>query len=135
MGAMTGRMKRMLVVGALLAPLVLPALYGGTLSAASGDIDIDEIGRVKRGKEKVSVRVEVHEEGLICQLKVKYADGNADSPDDVLSNSKGVCELLFDVPDRKSVVGDAVAKVKVVTKKGKEVGRSSRGFQVRDGRQ
>lgn len=135
MGVMAGRIKRMLVVGVLLAPFALPAMYGGSLNAASGDVDIDEIGRVKRGKEHVGVRVEVHEEGLTCQLKVKYADGNADSPDDVLSNGKGICELFFDVPDRRSVVGDAIAKVKVVNSKGKEVGRSSRGFQVRDGRQ
>ncbi|MCC6179289.1 MAG: hypothetical protein IT305_28620 [Chloroflexi bacterium] len=135
MDALIGRLRRALVIGIVLAPLALPALYGGSLNAESGDIDIDEIGRVKRGKERVSVRVEVHDEGLTCQLKVKYADGNADSPDDVQSNSKGVCELLFDVPERRSVVGDAIAKVKVVNKKGKEVGRSSRTFQVRDGRQ
>lgn len=135
MGALGKRLTRILVLGVLIAPMAMPLLYGGSAGAEVGDVDIDEIGRVKRGKEGASVRIEVHDEGLICQLKIKYADGNADTPDDVVSNSKGVCEITFDVPDRKSVVGDAVAKVRVVNKKGKEVGRSSRAFQVRDGRQ
>ena len=102
--------------------------------AASDDIEIDEIGKVKRGKSRVLVRADVGQSGLICQLKVKYVDGNADSPDDVLSNSRGICEIYFDVPDRQSVVGEAVAKLKVVTKKGGEKGKTARSFTVRDGR-
>jgi hypothetical protein len=49
-------------------------------------------------------------------------------------NKSGICELTFDVPTRKSVVGDATAKLKVETKKGTDRGKASRNFQVRDRR-
>lgn len=42
--------------------------------------------------------------------------------------------MRFDVPDRKSVVGDAIAKLRVVNGSGDEIARTSRSFQVRDGR-
>jgi hypothetical protein len=97
------------------------------------DIEIDDIGRVKQGKEHVRVRVDVHESGRTCSLKVKYADGNADSPDDVTSNKNGICLIYFDVPDRSSVVGVAIAKV-TVTEGREDRGKSARIFTVRGGR-
>jgi hypothetical protein len=98
------------------------------------EIEIDEIEKVKRGEERVTFRADVKKSGLVCKLKIKYADGEADSPDDVESDKKGICELTFDVPTRRSVVGDATAKLKVETKKGTDHGKASRNFQVRDRR-
>jgi hypothetical protein len=128
------RLPRLLAVATYLVALTLPALPVERVVAGSDDPKLDEIGRIKRGRQNVPVRIDVGDVGMTCQLKLKYADGNADTPDDVISNSKGICELRFDVPDRKSVVGDAIAKVKVLNKKGGEVGRTSGPFQVRDGR-
>ena len=105
-----------------------------TIWAGSDDISIDEIDRVKRGKENVQLRADVGRSGMVCQFKVKYADGNADKLDDVESDKKGICETRFDVPNRKSVVGDAVVKLKVEMKKGSDEGKASRGFTVTDRR-
>jgi hypothetical protein len=98
------------------------------------EIEIDEIEKVKRGEERVRFRADVKKSGLVCKLKIKYADGEADSPDDVESDKKGICELTFDVPNRKAAVGDATAKLKVETTKGADRGKASRNFQVRDRR-
>lgn len=98
------------------------------------DITIDDIGRVKRGKEHVLVHADVGKAGLTCKLKLKYADGNADSPDDVESDKHGICDIYFDAPDRKTAVGDAIAKLKVVTSKNEDRGKAARMFSVRDGR-
>ena len=128
------RLNRTLAVALLLAVLAAPLGPAGRAVADDIDIKMDEIGRVKRGKENVHLKVDVGESGLVCQLKLKYADGNADSPDDVVSGKNGICELYFNVPDRDSVVGNAIAKLKVVTKKGKEKGKTSQAFTVRNGR-
>ena len=98
------------------------------------EIEIDDIEKVKRGEERVTFRADVKKSGLVCKLRIKYADVEADSPDDVESDKKGICEFTFDVPTRKSVVGDATAKLKVETKKGTDRGKASRNFQVRDRR-
>jgi hypothetical protein len=102
--------------------------------AEDDEIEIDDIEKVKRGEEGVTFRADVKKSGLICKLKIKYDDGEADSPDDVESDRKGICELSFDVPNRKSVVGNATAKLKVETKKGADRGKASRNFEIRDRR-
>jgi len=104
------------------------------LADSDDDVSIDEIGKVKRGKENVKLRADVGKSGLICKFKLKYADGNADSLDDVESNKKGICETAFDVPDRKTAVGDAIVKLKVETKKGDDKGKATRWFTVSDRR-
>lgn len=134
MRLLSARLPRLLGIAILVTALGLPVLPAEPASAGTDDPKLDEIGRLKRGRKDVPVRIDVGDVGMTCQLKLKYADGNADTPDDVISNSKGICEMRFDVPDRKSVVGDAIAKVKVLNKKGGEVGRTSGPFQVRDGR-
>jgi hypothetical protein len=116
------------------APAVLLISSVPTAWADSDEFEIDDIGRVKRGEEKVKVLVDVKQSGLICLLKLKYPDGNADSIDKVESDKKGICEITFDVPDRKSAVGDAIAKLKVETKKGSDKGKATRYFYVRDKR-
>jgi hypothetical protein len=119
------------------APARVARLVSTALPAWAEDddeIEIDEMEKVKRGEEGIKFRADVKKSGLVCKLKIKYADGEADSPDDVESDKKGICELTFDVPSRKSVVGDATAKLKVETKKGTDRGKASRNFQVRDRR-
>jgi hypothetical protein len=119
------------LIAVTLSPLTLPL---APAQAAVGDADIEDIERVKRGKKNIRVRADVGDPGLTCQLKIKYPDGNADSPDHVVANAKGVCELSFDVPSRRSVVGEAVAKLTVLDSKGHEVAKTSRWFTVRDRR-
>jgi hypothetical protein len=134
MRSLSARLTRLFGAVILVAVVGLPALPAERAMAGPDDPKLDEIGRIKRGRKDVPVRIDVGDVGMTCQLKLKYADGNADTPDDVISNSKGICDMRFDVPDRKSAVGDAIAKVKVLNKKGGEVGRTSGPFQVRDGR-
>ena len=134
MRLLSSRLPLSIGAAILVTVLGLPVLPAERAVAGSDDPKLDEIGRIKRGRQNVPVRVDVRDAGMTCQLKLKYPDGNADTPDDVISNSKGICELRFDVPDRKSAVGDAIAKVRVLNKKGGEVGRTSGPFQVRDGR-
>lgn len=81
MRRLSSRLPRLLGAALLLIALTLPELPADTVVAASDDIKIDEIGRLKRGKENVLLKVDVHGSGLVCQLKLRYADGNADSPD------------------------------------------------------
>jgi len=50
------------------------------------------------------------------------------------SNKKGICEISVDLPDRKSIVGDATAKLKVEAKNEDDRGKASRNFSVRDRR-
>lgn len=95
------------------------------------DIDIDNIGKVKRGAKKVMFRADVEESDLICILSIKYADGDVDTVGNDESDRHGRCEISFDVPDRKSVIGDATAKLKVETKTGDDRGKDSRKFYVR----
>jgi hypothetical protein len=109
------------------------------LLASPDDPDIvDDLGKVKRGKKAVLVKVDVGQSGVDCQMKVKYVDGNTDSPNDVSADNKGLCLISFDVPDRDSVLGLAQVKVRVVKKKNGKVdevfGRTSRLFTVRDRR-
>ena len=102
--------------------------------AASDDVSIDSIDKVKRGKQDVKLRAEVGRTGLVCIFKIKYADGNVDTIGDVESKKSGVCETEFDVPDRKGAVGDATVKLKVETKRGEDRGKASRNFAVSDRR-
>jgi hypothetical protein len=95
------------------------------------DVSLEDLGKIKRGKEHVLVVGQAGGAGLVCKLKLKYGDGNADSPDDVISDKDGVCVMFFDVPDRKSVAGDAIAKLRVETTKGKFKGKTSQGFTVK----
>jgi hypothetical protein len=95
------------------------------------DVSLEDLGRVKRGKKNVLVIAQAGGEGLVCQLKLKYADGNTDSPDDVISDKHGTCTMYFDVPKRKAIVGDAIAKLRIETGKGKYKGKTSRVFNVR----
>jgi hypothetical protein len=110
-------------------------LLSPTLSVwADDEIEIDEIEKVKRGEKNVTIRSRVEKSGLICKLKIKYADGDVDTVGDDETDKDGTCVIRFDVPDRKSVVGDAIAKLTVETKKGAERGRASRYFSIRDRR-
>lgn len=95
------------------------------------DVSLEDLGRLKRGKKNVLVIGQAGGEGLVCQLKLKYADGNTDSPEDVISDRHGTCTMYFDVPKRKTIVGDAIAKLRIETSKGKYKGKTSRVFNVR----
>lgn len=101
---------------------------------ADDEIEIDDVGKVKRGEKNVKIRADVGKSDLICKLKIKYPDGDADTVGETESDKKGICEISFDVPERKSVVGDATAKLKVETKKGADRGKASRNFLIRDRR-
>lgn len=135
MRSMQSRFMAALIAASILAlttwPLPADQL---TAWADTDDFEIGEMEKVKRGEKNVMIRSDVKEPRLICKVKVKYADGNVDTVGDVESNRKGVCEVEFDVPDQKSAVGDAMAKLKVETKKGSDRGKASRGFHVRDRR-
>ena len=111
----------------------LARLVSTTLPAWADDvdIDIDDIGKVKRGEKKVMFRADVERSDLICTLSVKYADGDIDTVGNDESDKSGRCEIAFAVPDRKSVVGDATLKLKVETKTGADRGKASRNFYVR----
>ena len=132
MRSMLSRLTTLLMVITLMLPAAI--VMSPTVWAGSDDFEIDEIDKVKRGKEHVQVRADVGKSGLICKIKIKYADGSVDNLDEIESNRKGVCEGEFDVPDRKSVVGDAIVKIKLETKKGDDRGKASRGFTVSDRR-
>jgi len=109
---------------------VLPALP----ALADDEFEIDDVGRVKRGEKEITLRADVGKPDLICTWRIKYADGNTDTVGEDESEKNGVCEVEFDVPDRKSVVGDATVKLKIETKKGTDRGKASRNFTVRDRR-
>ncbi len=107
------------------------SLIDAPTRTSDDEVSLEEIGKVKRGKEHVLVVGQVGDSGLVCKLKLKYADGNADSPDDVISDKDGICVMFFDVPDRRSVAGDAIAKLRVETTRGKFKGKTSQGFTVK----
>jgi len=120
---------RLLLV--LVAALILSAAPALPAWADDVDIDIDDIGKVKRGDKKVMFRADVEKSDLICTLRIKYADGDTDTVGNDESDKSGKCEISFDVPDRKSVVGDATLKLKVETKTGADRGKASSNFSVR----
>jgi hypothetical protein len=132
------RSIRTRLVVAVVAALVLataPALP--TLPAWANDddeIEIKDVGKVKRGEKDVKLRADVDKSDLVCQWKVKYPDGNTDTVGEDESDKDGICEVEFDVPERRSVVGDATIKLRVETKKGADRGKASRNFTVRDRR-
>lgn len=95
------------------------------------DIDIDDVGKVKRGEKKVMFRADVEKSDLICTLSVKYADGDIDTVGNDESDKNGRCEIAFAVPDRKSIVGDATLKLKVETKTGADRGKASKHLTIR----
>jgi hypothetical protein len=108
-------------------------LISPTMSAWADDVDvdIDDIGRVKRGAKKVMFRADVEKSDLICTLRIKYADGDTDTVRNDESDRNGRCEIAFAVPDRKSVIGKATLKLKVETRSGDDRGKGSRNFYVR----
>ncbi len=116
----------------LAATPVFPTLT--TWAADDLDIEIDDVGKVKRGEKDILFRADVGKSDLVCTLKVKYPDGDTDTVGEDETDKNGVCEIKFDVPERRSVVGDATAKLKVETKKGTDRGKASRNFLVRDRR-
>lgn len=132
MRSMQTRLGIAVAVALILATLpVLPTLPA---SADDDDIEIDDIGKVKRGEKDVKVRVDVGKSDLICKLRIKYPDGDTDTVGEDESDRDGICEISFDIPERKSVVGDATARLKVETKKGTDRGKASRSFLIRDRR-
>jgi hypothetical protein len=92
---------------------------------------IEPIGSQKRGTRGVLLTASTGLPGTICRLNIKYRDGEADSPDDVLADARGVCSIQFDVADRRSAVGTADARLKVVTTDGITRGKASRSFSVK----
>ena len=99
--------------------------------ADNDDIEIKDVGKVKRGDKEVKLRAEVGKANLKCTWRVKYADGDTDTVGEDESDDDGICEVKIDLPERTSVVGWATAKVKVETKKGSDRGSESRNFFVR----
>ena len=131
---MRSRLTR-LGVAVAVALILATAPVLPTLPAwADDDVEIADVGKVKRGEKNVKVRVDVKKSDLICKLRIKYPDGDTDTVGEDESDRDGICEISFDIPDRKSVVGDAIAKLKVETKKGTDRGKASRNFSVRDRR-
>ena len=131
MRTMQSRLRMALAVAMILAAVpLLPA----PPARADDEIEIDDVGKVKRGEKNVKISADVGKSDLICKLKIKYPDGDADTVGETESDKKGICEISFDVPERKSVVGDATAKLKVETKKGADRGKASRNFLIRDRR-
>jgi hypothetical protein len=105
-----------------------------TALADDDEIEIDDMEKVKRGEKDIMFRADVKKSGLVCRLKIKYADGDVDTVGQDESDKKGICAISFDVPERRSVVGDATAKLRVETKRGADRGKASRNFLVRDRR-
>lgn len=131
---MRSRLTR-LGVAVAVALILATAPVLPTLPAwADDDVEIADVGKVKRGEKNVKVRVDVKKSDLICKLRIKYPDGDTDTVGEDESDRDGICEISFDIPERKSVVGDAIAKLKVETKKGTDRGKASRNFSVRDRR-
>lgn len=126
--------RRGVAVAVALILATAPVLPTPPAWADDDDIEIDDIGKVKRGEKNVKVRIDVGKSDLICKLRIKYPDGDTDTVGEDESDRDGICEISFDIPERKSVVGDAIAKLKVETKKGTDRGKASRSFSVRDRR-
>jgi hypothetical protein len=80
-------------------------------TTATEKVTLDDIGTVKLGKTHAVARATVGEADLTCRLIVKYLDGNADSPDDIVSDAGGVCNIYFDVTDSSEAIGSATAKL------------------------
>ena len=120
------------VVFALILAIV-PVFLAAT-AWADDEIEIDDVGKVKRGEKNVVFRSDVKKSDLICKFRIKYADGDTDTVGESESDKKGICEISIDIPERKSVVGDATVKLKVETKKGIDRGKASRNVSVRDRR-
>ena len=119
---------------ALAAALILatvPVLPASPAWADNDDIEIKDVGKVKRGDKEVKLRADVGKANLKCIWRVKYADGDTDTVGEDESDDDGICEVKIDLPERTSVVGWATAKVKVETKKGSDRGSESRNFFVR----
>jgi hypothetical protein len=107
------------------------AAADGTVRSTTASVVIDPIGKQTRGTQGVVLRASTGLPHLICRLNVKYRDGESDSPDDVLADASGVCSIHFDVADRRSAVGTANARLKVVTSNGVTKGKASRSFSVK----
>lgn len=102
-----------------------------TVRSTAARVTIDPISSQQRGNRGVLLRASNAPPGLLCRLNVKYRDGEADSPDDVLVDSSGVCSIHFDVADRRTAIGTASAKLKVVNARGVTKGKASRSFSVK----
>jgi hypothetical protein len=103
----------------------------GVVRSTTVKVTIDPISKQTRGTQGVLLRATTGLPGLLCRLNVKYRDGESDSPDDVLVDSNGVCSVHFDVTERRSAIGTANVKLKVVTSDGVTKGKASRSFSVK----
>ncbi|MCC6175511.1 MAG: hypothetical protein IT305_09440 [Chloroflexi bacterium] len=128
------------IAGASVTPGVVTGHDGAIYKASkkkkkskdnSSKISIREIGNVKRGKDNVLVEATVDAAGRTCRLKLKYVNGNEDSPDAVLSDANKVCTFSFDVPSSRSVLGDAKATVRIEDSRGTLKGQKSITFDVK----
>src|SRR5688572_3373359 len=79
------------VGGAHVARLISPTLPAWA-DDDDVDVDIDDIGTVKRGAKKVMFRADVEKSDLICTLRIKYADGDTDTVGNDESDRNGRCE-------------------------------------------
>jgi len=108
-----------------------PPAVDGAVRSTTVNVTIDPISKQTRGTQGVLLRASTGLPGLSCRLNVKYRDGESDSPDPVLVDSSGVCSVHFDVTERRSAIGTASAKLKVVTSDGVTKGKASRSFSVK----
>ena len=128
-------MRRAVTLAAALVLAAVPMLPASPAWADDDEeIEIKDVGKIKRGEKDVKLRADVDKSDLVCYWRIKYADGNTDTVGEDESDKDGICEVEFEVPDRKSVVGDATIKLRVETKKGADRGKASRNFFVRDRR-
>jgi len=115
----------------LAGPSILEAKKKRKKKAGAESATLDDFGSVKRGKRDVRVTATVAKVGRTCELKIKYANGDADTPDAVTADANKVCALTFDVSDERDAVGKAKAELTVKDGKGKKVTSVSRTFTVK----
>ena len=131
MHSIHARFGTALVVALILATVPILPIFPAW---ADDEIDLNDIGTVKRGDKDVELSADVNKPDLVCKFKIKFADGFVLVADKVESDRKGKCKVRVNMPDWRAVVGDATAKLKVETKKEEDRGQASRKFVVRDRR-
>ena len=98
----------------------------GKNKSSSESVTINDIASVKHGKQNFQITASVAKTSRTCELKVKWHNGDEDSPDPVAADSNKNCTMTINVPD--DAAGDAKATVTVKDNKGNKVASDSKTF-------
>jgi len=89
-----------------------------------------DMGEATRGKKGVVLRVKVASSDRKCEMKITWKDSGTTTATDTAGSDK-TCDLRFDVPDTRNVVGDATASITVHDGSGNKITTVTKTFTVK----